>query len=175
MKKLLIVSAAFLMVTGIVSITWAHGPNGGGGFRSYGNSKPSLSKPSFSSRTQGHSHYGSRPGQQHRGQSRAFPRTRQFPGIGSGLIRNNPGSLQNEAGLSPLEKAYSRGVGVSPLRKALERKAPPVPSYPQPSTFPQSTPFFAPVPDPWFYYGNGNQLRQLGVVPTFPQASQDLE
>jgi len=172
MKKLLIVSAGFLFVAGFISIAWAHGPNGGGlGYRSHGYSQPYFNR-SFPRSVRGHhqhhghSYYGSLPysKRNHVPRGSISRQSRRLPRIENGVILSKPGPIQSKQNISPLTKAYDRGIGVSPLRKALERKG--VQQVPQPLHTPHA--HHGNHSDPWFYYGKGKQLRQLGILPPLP-------
>ena len=163
MKKLLTVLASFIFVVGFISIAWAHGPNGGGlGYRSHGYSQPYFNR-SFPRSVRGHhqhhghSYYGSLPYSKRNQVPRGSisRQSRRLPRIENGVILSKP---------SPLTKAYDRGVGVSPLRKALESKG--VQQVPQPLHSPHA--HQGKPSDPWFYYGKGQQLRQLGILPPLP-------
>ena len=163
MKKLLILSASLLCVAGLVSITWAHGPKGGGfGYRGHSYGKPQFHAPSRLSAGIGrhHRHFSRKPFSR-RGVS---PGSRRLPHIDNGVIHSRPGPLQNRPFNSPIANAYNRGIGVSPIRKAQERKAPPqVPSYThRPYTHHDDN------PEPWFLYGNGKEFRQMGLIPPLP-------
>ena len=138
MKNLVIVAVCFLIVTGWVVEAWAHGP---GGFRSGtwsdGYSKPGFFRPSSKNPGSGWHNFYRHPrsfqgtgyghGRPHHGRlygphRQRIPQDRRFPRIESGVLLNKPGPLQNRTFYSPLVQSYNRGFGVSPLRKALERK-----------------------------------------------------
>lgn len=156
MNKLLIVSASFLFIAGSISMAWAHGPKGSGsGYRSYGYSKPHFSKSPRSGR--GHQHHRS-----------VSPRSRRLPNIEHGVIHNKPGPLQNKPFYSPLTDSYDQGYGVSPLRKAQERKG--AQQAPRHSHSPHA--HQDNYPDSWIHYGKQKQLRQLGILPPLPETSQ---
>ncbi len=162
MNKLLIVSASFLFVVGSISITWAHGPkaSSSSGYRSSGHSKPHFSKPSHMRSGRGHQHRGS-----------VSPQSRRLPRIEHGVIHSKPGPLQNKPFYSPLTKSYNQGFGVSPLRKALERKG--VQQVLRHSHSPHPS-YFDKNPDPWFLYGKGDKFRQMGLIPPRRKDSQGL-
>ncbi len=164
MKKLLIFSAGFLCMAGFVSIAWAHGPSGGGaGYYNRGYAKPIFNQ-SFQSRSgrhlgrhHKHLHHGSLTKQR---QLRRFQRSRRLPGIVNGVIQSQPGPLQTRSLSSPIAKAYERGIGISPLRKALEKQTP--------AHSLSSRSYHRKNPEPWFLYGQGENFRQMGLIPPLP-------
>jgi hypothetical protein len=84
-----------------------------------------------------------------------------LPRIENGILYSKPGPLQTRTVDSPLIRAHNRGIGVSPLRKAIERKA----LRKAPRHFPSPHSYFLENPDPWFLYGKGDELRQMGILP----------
>jgi hypothetical protein len=166
MKKLLIISAGFLCVAGYVFPAWAHGPNGvGSGYHNQSYSKPHFNK-SFQPRSgrhfgrhHRHLHHGSLTHSKQRHLRRA-QRSRRLPGIVNGVIQSKPGPLQNRSFSSPIAKAYDRGIGVSPIRKALEKQTP--------AHSLSSRSYHRNNPEPWFLYGQGENFRQMGLIPPLP-------
>ena len=177
MKNLVIVAVCFLIVTGWVVEAWSHGPRGfRSGTWSDGYSKPGFFRPSSKNPGSGwHNFYrhlrsfqgtGYGHGRPHHGRlygphRQRIPQDRRFPRIESGVLLNKPGPLQNRTFYSPLVQSYNRGFGVSPLRKALERKR----GQKAPRHFHSPHLYYHENPDPWFLYGKGDQLRRMGILP----------
>jgi hypothetical protein len=178
MNKLCIISASFLFIAGSVSTAWAHGPNrNSSGYRSHAYSKPHFSRPSHLRSGIGHhqrrgpSHLGSFPRsrQHHLPHGSVSPRVHRLPRIEHGVLHSKPGPLQKRPFYSPITKFYDQGLGVSPLRKAQERKeSRQVPRH-------MHSPHFHPDnhSDPWFLYGKGKEFRQMGILPTIPQTTSE--
>ena len=132
MKKLLILSAGFLCVTGFVSIVWAHGPNGGSsGYRGYSYSKPHFNK-SFQPRSgrhfgqhHRHLHHGSLTHSKQRHLRRA-QRSHRLPGIVNGVIQSKPGPLQNRSFSSPIQRLMIEGLASARSGKRWRSKPRPI-------------------------------------------------
>jgi hypothetical protein len=172
MKNLVIVAAGFLIVTGWVAEAWAHGPGGfRSGTRSDGYSKPSFHRPIYRQpRTGFPKHYGSSRALKpyrygnvppHIRYPNLSPTSHGLPRIQNGVLYSKPGPLQNRTFYSPLVQSYNRGFGVSPLRKALERKR----RQKAPRHFHSPHLYYHENPDPWFLYGKGDQFRRMGILP----------
>jgi len=183
MKKLLIISVSILCVAGFFSITWAHGPNGGGSsYRGHGYSKPHYSRPSHQRNGGGFSQHLSR-NRRHlhkhsfshskRHHLRRLGRLKRLPRFGNGVILGRSGRLRtrNIPGPGPIARAYARGIGVSPIMKSQEEKA--LRQVPHHSL--SSRTYHSNNPEPWFLYGKGKEFRQMGLIPSLPQAPQDLK
>lgn len=176
MKKLLIALVSLLFVAGFISMAWAHGSNGSRYSRSHGYSKHHSSRPSHPRFGDGfrqhrrHLHHGSLT----HSKRRHLRRSRQYhrlPRIENGVILSRPGPLQNRSFNSPIARAYARGIGVSPIMKSLEKKA--LQQVPRHSISSRS--YHYNNPEPWFLYGKGKEFRQMGLIPSLPQASQELK
>ncbi len=155
MKRLVLVLAGVLMLAAWVASAWAHGPNGNrSGYKSHNFSQPRSSRPSYRNPSPrfGHAKSSSRNRKSNRGY--IPPQSKRLPRIEGGVLYSKPGPLQNRPFSSPIAKAYERGWGVSPRRKALEKKNR---LQPPPHTHAPRRQF--PSPDPWFLYGNGHLLR----------------
>ena len=193
MKKLLILFVSLLFVAGFTSLAWAHGfKSGGSGFRGHGNSKSHYSRSTHRRSGGGFSQYLSRPShrrmgggfRQHRRHLhrhsfshsrrhhlRGSRRSHRLPRIRKGSILSRPSLLQNKPFNSPIERAYARGIGVSPILKSQEKKAlqqTPRHSHPSHSYHHNN-------PEPWFLYGKGKEFRQMGLIPSLPKASLKLK
>lgn len=170
MHKILIVAAGFLIVTGWIGEAWAHGPGGfRSGTRGYGYAKPSFHRPLYQqprksfarhyrpSRALRPYGYGQVP--PHIRYPYQVPTSQRLPRIENGVLYSKPGPLQNRFFYGPLIRSHNHGLGVSPLRKSLAKKARKrTPRHLQP---------FHPQ-DPWFLYGKGDQLRRMGIIPQYP-------
>lgn len=170
MNKFFIVSTSFLFVAGFISIAWAHGSSGGGsGYRSSGYSSHQFNRPSSQragiSHRRHHGHSNSR--QHHLSHKRVSPQSLRLPRIERGVIQSQPGPLQNKSFNSPLAKHHSQGFGVSPLRKALERKG--LRHFHSPHAHHHNN------SDLWFLYGKDKEFRQMGLIPPLPQTSRGLK
>jgi hypothetical protein len=174
MNKLLILSASFLFIAVSVSTAGAHGPNGSGsGYRSHAYSKPHFSRPSHlrsgigHHQRRGHSHFGSFPRSRrhHLPHGSVSSQAHRLPKVEHGVLHSKPGPLQKKPFFSPITKFYDQGFGVSPLRKALERKG--SRQVPRHTHSPHSHPDNH--SDPWFLYGKGKEFRQMGILPPIPQ------
>lgn len=172
MDKFLIVIISLALLMLWVAESWAHGPGGSRtGTLSYGYKKPSFHRPLYQQpRTGLPKHYGPlralRP--THYGYALPHirypyltPTSQRLPRIEKGVLYSKPGPLQTHTIYSPLIRAHNRGIGVSPLRKAIERKA----LRKAPRHFPSPQSFFFENPDPWFLYGKGDELRRMGILP----------
>jgi hypothetical protein len=178
MKKLLIALVSLLFVAGFISMAWAHGSNGSSyGSRGHGYSKHNSSRPSHPRFGGGfrqhrkHLHHGSltHSKRRHLRRSRQLHR---FPRIRNGIILGGSRFLQNRPlSSSPIERATARGIGVSPIMKAQERKT--LQQAPRHSLSSRS--YHYNNPEPWFLYGKGKEFRQMGLIPSLPQASQELK
>ncbi len=150
MKKLLIVLAGFLFVTGFISMAWAHGPYGSGsGYRSHGYSKPHFKRPSYPRVHQRHNkhfhHQRHNKHYRHQHHNKHYRHYRPYYG--------------------PLVRYYDYDYGDSPSRE----ESPQVPQH-----TPFSRNYYNNNPEPWFLYGKGKQLRQMGILPPIPQTSRGL-
>jgi len=172
MNKLFIVFISLALLAVWVAESWAHGPKGfRSGTRSYSYSKPGFNRPAFKNRSFGlHKFY--RHPRSFRGTGYGYGRpyhrhlyghhrqaNQRLPRIENGVLYSKPGPLQNRSSYSPLIRSHNRGIGVSPLRKGLAKKARKrTPRHLQP---------FDPQ-DPWFLYGKGDQLRRMGIIQQYP-------
>ena len=180
MQKLITVLASVLLLAVWVTEAWAHGSGGfRSGTRSDGYSKPGFYRPSFKNPGSGGRNFYGHPrsfrgtgtgyghGRPHHGRlygpyRQRIPQDQRLPRIESGILLSKPGPLQNRTFYSPLVQSYyNRGFGVSPLRKALERKK----LQKAPRHFHSPHLYYHENPDPWFLYGKGDQLRQMGILP----------
>ncbi len=148
MNKLLIVSASVLFVAGFISMAWAHGPNGSGsGYRSYGHSKPHFNRPSYPRIHLRHNqHFRHQSHNKHYGHQRHHRHYKPY--------------------YSPLAKSYDYDYEASLPRE----NSRPVPRHTHSSHI-----YYNNNPEPWFLYGKGKQLRQMGIIPPLPQTSRGLK
>ncbi|MDH5763097.1 MAG: hypothetical protein OEZ51_08950 [Nitrospinota bacterium] len=164
MKKLITILAGMLLLTVWVAESWAHGP---GGFRTgipgYGNTRPQNVYPphhrGFSS-----SQYDLKL---HRWPVSPYVRypyaapSQRLPRIENGILYSKPNPLQKKALASPQIKSFHREFGLKSfdLKNNFKRNQPRNPP------FHFSNPNISADPDPWFLYGNGQKLRQMGLIP----------
>ena len=172
MNKLFIVFISLALLAVWVAEAWAHGPGGfRSGTRSDGYSQPGFNRPSFKNSGSGlHKFYrhprsfrgtgtgtGYGHGRPYRGRFYGHHRqaNQRLPIIENGVLYSKPGPLQNRFSFDPLIRSHNHGIGVSPLRKGLAKKARKrTPRHLQP---------FNPQ-DPWFLYGKGDLLRRMGII-----------
>ncbi len=171
MKRILILSAGLVLTAGWISNAWAHGPYGSNsGTRSYGPSQSGFYQRSFNHRGAGfqqrhyrsfkHPRYGNRPhyNAHQFGPSRHFaPGFTRFPSARPDLIRKQPSLIKTRKMIRPLTQRHRKDFGShkSLHRKNLKRRL--LQTHPHPS------------PDPWFLYGKGDVLRQMGYLPQVMQ------
>jgi len=144
MKKLLIVLAGFLFVTAFISMAWAHGPYGSGS--SY--RSHGYSKPHFKR------HFHPRVHQRHNKHFRHQRHNQHYRHY-----------RHHRLYYGPLVRYYDYGYEDNPPRE----ESPQVPRH-----TPFSRIYYKNNPEPWFLYGKGKQLRQMGILPPIPQTSRGL-
>ncbi len=171
MKRILILSASLVLTAGWISSAWAHGPYGSNsGIRSYGTSQSGFYQRSFNHRGAGFQqrHYRSfnrhRYGNAPHYNARQFKPARhyapgftRFPAARPDLIHKQPSRIKTRKMIRPLTQRHRKDFG---SRKSLHRKQGRLHSrqaHPHPS------------PDPWFLYGKGDILRQMGYLPQVTQ------
>jgi hypothetical protein len=169
MKKLLIALLSLLFVVGFISMVWAHGLKGSGsGFRSHGHSKFHFSKSS-------HSRIGGGFRQHHgkfgRGSSVRSRRHSKFHFNRSFHSRKHfryNRHFRNHRYYSPYFSPFVRYYDYDdnpPREEVLQI----------PQHTPSSRIYYNDNPEPWFLYGKGKEFRQMGLIPSLPQASQELK
>lgn len=191
MKKLTIVLACFLLVAGGISISWAHGSKGGGsGFRGHGHSRPHFSRPSYPgihlrhNQHINHKSHRSRHYHQksHKRQNRLYRQKGHHRHKAHNKYKGHhrhKGHLRHKGHHKhkghhrhyrhkghhryywPYYGPYARIYGYE--------DGPPLDESPQgPQHTLSSEIYYNKNPDPWFLYGKGNELRQMGVIPPLP-------